>query len=45
MCSLIFKESKLMWRIKNVADSHVKGILVTFSDSEGIVLQTEEYIN
>jgi len=45
MLSLIFKESKLLWKTKNVADSHVKGILVTSSDSEGIVLKTAEYIH
>jgi len=32
-------------KTKNVADSHVKGILVSLSDSEGIVLKTAEYIN
>jgi len=45
MLSFTFKESKLLWKIKNVADSHVKGILVTSSDSEGNVLKTAEYIN
>jgi hypothetical protein len=31
---VIFKESKLVWKTTEAADSHVKGIPVTSSDSE-----------